>query len=273
MDFATSKNQYPAKKDLLRLDTCDGSAPDNTLEAQLIREGIIESKWSHADEDTPGSIFFWFKHVAAPLYVPDFCSFTDSRSRHCGICYHKIRFVYHYNLADPGIDVVNLTGELDVRLPPDMVSGSECIHLADEFMAIRNWMIANGFFNGMIRFSHGRIDVDSLIVNWSSWKLDSIALPLQWFYFRPAVRQFLAGREPLIGGRNVFMPFEDRSVIRRIRRATVQGGNVRAKTLFQGMDDYARMVADINCDHQSSHSCAYALLTRDDARLIEKRGV
>lgn len=269
MEFATSKNQYPGEdRDILLIGACDGVTMERTLEAQLIKHGIIDEKWSHCNEDTPGSVFFWFKHVGAAVYEPDSIECNAEGTSHCGVCYHDIDYVYHFNRI--GSDRINLTRDLDIAMPLTIVSGSECIHLADELLSIRNWLFRHGFAVRRIQFKRSRIDVQCIIDSFETWDRDRVALPLRWFYFSPSIRNFLALDDRFGRGEHVFLASSDRSVPRNMNRAAKENGYISTKSIFQGRDEYEMKPADINSDWQSSHPCAFVILRREVARQMAR---
>lgn len=269
MEFATHKNQYSGEgRKVLTIGECDGSTREATLEAQLINYGIIDSKWSHCNEDTPGSVFFWFKHVGASVYEPEYIAYEDENTRHCGVCFHDIDFVYYFNrvVHEP----INLTRDLDILLPRTMVSGSECIHLADELMAIRNYLFKHRLVHERITFIRSRIDARCVIGAWKTWDREKVALPLRWFYFTPSIRKVLALDDSFGSGVHVFLGSSDNSVPRKMNAAAKENGTISTKSLFTGRDEYECKGADINSDWQSSHKCAYAVIHRDVARMLAK---
>lgn len=264
MEFATSKNQYAGSdRETILIGACDGKTRERTLEHQLIRNGIIDGKWSHAGDETPGSIFFWFKHVAAGIYEPDYMELDSIDTNHCGICYHDIEYVYHF-ISD-GMHKLNLTRDMDVVMPATIVSGSECIHLGDEMLRLREWLFRHGLVQKVMKFTRSRIDVQCIIDCWQTWDRDVVALPLRWFYFRPDIRQAMARGESFGRGRHIFGAYAGDSLPRKMNMAAKETGYIRAKDIFSGRDDYTGRVVDINCDGQSSHPCAYAKLYRDQA--------
>lgn len=269
MEFATSKNQFSGEnREILTIGACDGRTRERTLESRLMEAGIIDGKWSHRNEDTPGSVFYWFKHVGASVYSPDFIDYNLESTNHCGICYHDIDFVYHFNRGET--DRINLTRDLDIVMPPTIVSGSECIHLADELIGIRNWLFKHGFAIRRIKFNRGRIDAQCIIDSYQKWDRPVVALPLMWFYFTPTQRRFLAMDDSFGMGRHVFLASGEKSVPKRMNLAAKENGNISTKSLFGGRDEYAMNMASIDTDEQSSHPCAFAIITVDQARTLAR---
>ncbi|SHI34743.1 hypothetical protein SAMN05720471_101241 [Fibrobacter sp. UWP2] len=87
-------------KTTINIYRCDGATQEDTLQEQLLRHGLIKSKWT-LDDDKPGTVFYWFRHVAARAY--NITHFILSEEGHCGICYHSIlnKFFYQNYLQEP----------------------------------------------------------------------------------------------------------------------------------------------------------------------------
>lgn len=267
MMFATSPKQFAQSKTrkVIFIGTCDGSSKFNTLEHQLIAEGILDTKWSMNNDDEPGSIFYWFKHVGATEYIPEsYLHHTDAW--HCGICYHEINHIYRYSRMNGG--PVNLTEDIDVMLPETIISGSECINLTEELRALTNYIDRNGFATRGIFYKFGRIAAREIIASWDSWKKNEIALPVQWFYFEPVERQkLMLGQDNSGYGRHVEFYGRYDSVPRCMAAALRQPRNIRAYQLFNGLDEYKK-TADLNTVGQVATSCHYVVLTRDSAKKL-----
>lgn len=242
---------------------CDGSSSETSLETQLIRYGLLDRKWSHKDEDTPGSVFYWFKHVVSPIY--SITQITEDVSWHCGICHKEIKRKFFYECTrNP---VVNLNERYDVRMPDSIVSGSECIKLGDDMKNLLKNLRENKMYVNRLRFGRGRILARDVISAHDYWKVETIALPLRWFYFedwwRPVI---MLGQENSGYGYHVQWQGGIKSVWGNMKKAAEKDRDVKAFQLFRGYDEYRAPVDIYSHGRQSSADDRYVVLTRSSAR-------
>lgn len=263
MEFATSKDQYSGEnRKLLRLEQCDGSAKFNTVEGQLIMYGVLDRKWSHAGEDTPGSVFYWFKHVVAPMYTV--ADLVSGETGHCGICFKDINYKYHYTRT--GAERVNLNEKFDVSLPMDIVSGSECIKLTREMKNLLHNLKKNNMYCNRLRFTRGRILARDIVNGCGGWDVESIALPLRWFYFEDWWRPVLMlGQDNMGYGRHTSYRGSEHSVWGNMKRAANGERNISAFHLFDGEDESHEKVDIYTHGRQSAEDDKYVVLTRQSA--------
>lgn len=262
--FATSAYQFAgAERKLITLDDCDGSSEQATLEWQLREWGLIK-KWRHEDDDRPGTVFYWFKHVASQVYFPEkFAKLTEPWM--CGVCGKKdIRKVYTFGRIGSGI--VNITEDMDIRLPEVMKSGCVCIELGAELNSLTEHLIENGMVrNNLINFKMGRIAARDVIDAWYTWTRDIVALPVQWFYFTPMERKLLMLGQDVSGyGYHVVKDNKSQYVLRRMAAAVKGKRTWSSYRLFDGLDEYGKR-CDIATPNQTAAKNAYVILTRKSA--------
>ena len=265
MEFATSKDQYSGeKRELIVLNDCDGSCIEHTVEHQLIEAGVMNRKYSHAGEDTPGSIFYWNKHVAAPQFSPDYVA--DKVPGHCGWCYKEIEYQYHYILT--GNRIVNLNEKYDVCLPESIVTGSECIKLCREMNNLLTNLRKYTMYGSRLRFTRGRILARDIVNAAAGWHkdIDRIALPLRWFYFEDWWRPVLMlGQENMGYGYHTRYQGSDYSVWGNMKRAADGNRNISAFHLFSGMDEFHEETDIYTHGRQTAEDDKYVVLTRQSA--------
>lgn len=266
--FASSADQFAGEgRKLITLSACDGSSEQATMEWQLRKLGLIK-KWRHEDDDRPGTVFYWFKHVAAQAYEPSMFSYLGKNNGSiCGVCGKKdIQKVYSFRLTGSGI--VNLTDTMDILLPEIMKSGSICIHLADEFRSLTEYLIKNHLvLNGDVHFRMGRIVARDIIDAWHSWdkSTDVVALPVQWFYFTPMERKLLMLGQSVSGyGYHVYNANSSKYVLMRMAAARKAKRTISAYRLFDGTDEYGHR-CDIATPAQTAIKHVYVILTRKSA--------
>ena len=253
---------------MLRRGRCDGSSKEYTLESRLIELKLMDRKWSHTNEDTPGSVFYWFKHVMAAQYTPDY--FRKRVDGHCGICYTEIDWEYRY--VRTGLKVLNITEKADVELPDEIVSGSECINLGDDARRIVRYLVEKGMCErGMMTFTRGRFDIVPILRNRATWKAPVFAFPIRWFYFPPAVRGMLrAGQFSGRYGMHAVYDGNNPYIAVNMSHAVQQRRTLSAYELFRGLDEYRRP-CDWNTDAQAATPFFYAVIDKDMAgRLLEE---
>ena len=270
-EFATSAHQFGGSgRKCIEIYGCDGSSPETTLEAQLLQHGIIGRRWSLKDMkeggEVPGSIFYWFKHVASQTMEPDSIMKKLSGKWHCGICYHDISNVYYYNnvFNKP----VNLNSELDIMLPPTIVSGSECIHLADEMRHMIDYLFEHGIVSHKMTFTHGRIDAQCVVDSFESWDRDEVALPVSWFYFKPNFRRGLTCKHPTAYRHpHVYAPMGAKSTAVNMNNALKQRRMVFDEDIFLGREANGMRV-DVNSDGQTVNACLYIVIDKETAQVM-----
>lgn len=180
---------------VLVLGPCDGLTRERTLKWQLVNAGIIPdcTGWGKRFMEEPGSVFHFFKHHASDGYEPEFVD-TAAPDSHCGVCFHSIdyAFVFRSKTGNPfqAIWVDEKGEDVTIQFPITMISGSECIHLADELKSLI--AACRTKFNAYhLTFEDGLIDMDSILKHASEWNVDVAAFPLEWFYFAPRYRNRL----------------------------------------------------------------------------------
>ena len=269
MEFATSIDQYSGTgRKLLKLGPCDGEDNTRTVLSYLMDAGLLQKKRCLAGDDTPGSIFYWFKHVAAQVMSPD--TVTMEQDGNCGVCFHHITNQFRYINMNPD-GVVNLTEDIDVRLPPVIISGSECITLTDDFSNLMSYVMANGLSGKVIRFAFGKVDAWEVVKSYRSWKLDIYPLPISWFYFKPSLRRML-----MLGQRTAGFGFhtaiETRGLTpgRAINMARKTTRTVEAYRIFNGHDEYGHRCG-IDSEAQAVDRFCFIVLEKQNmARLIHE---
>lgn len=260
--FATTKNQFSGNgRYAIVLGACDGSDKKHTIEQQLIDFGVMDKKWSHRSDNVPGSIFYWFTHVAAPAY--SISKWTTDVPGNCGICYTSIEHKYYYVLnGDPK---VNLNEKYDVILPREVTTGSECINLTKQMKNLLKNLDEKGMVSGSLRFTRGRILARDIINSFSTWKVDTIALPLQWFYFENWWRPlFMLGQDNMGYGYHSTYEGTD-SVWTNMKLAARKERIIRAFELFRGEDEFHEPVTIYTHGRQVADADKYVVLTRHSA--------
>lgn len=269
MEFATSIDQYAgAGRKLIKLGPCDGEDSTRTVLSYLMKAGLLQKKRCLAGDDTPGSIFYWFKHVASQVMSPD--SVILKQDGNCGVCFHHITNQFRYINNNPE-GMVNLTEDIDVRLPPVIISGSECITLTDEFSNLMHYIMANRLSEKMIRFAFGKVDAWEVVKSHESWEQESYALPISWFYFKPSMRRML-----MLGQRTAGFGFHTAIDTRglmpgtAIKMARLAPRGVEAYRIFNGHDEYGHRCG-IDSEAQAvDRFCFVVLEKRNMARLVHE---
>lgn len=259
--FATRQGEFEGvDRKLLVVGPCDGSSFDYTLAGHLKRLGLLKGRWK-SGEHTPGSVFYWFRHVAALQFVPDSLELVDSW--HCGVCFkHPIKLKFTMkNMAFN--KPLNITEHADILLPKYIVTGSECIHLSDDMRNLVRYMREHGIMpEGGIRFVMGRFDAMDIVRNYAAWEFDTVALPVRWFYFKPEFRHVLYYYRWSRGyGLHVVMPPEGRGPGDLMHRASRFCRSSHARDLFWGMDEYDRP-ATMDTPNQCADKYGYVVLER-----------
>ena len=262
---------------MVKIGCCDGECKANTLAWHLIQQGIIDRKWSHANENDPRSVFYKVKHSVSQVMYPASISFHDKKDGHCGVCFKEIQNFYSYK-AIPGRNrIVNITDEVDLELPETIVAGCECITLGDELRALIGYLTHMDKETNRRRicdeilFMRERIDARCIISSWKKWSVDTVALPLDWFYFTPAIRRLLMLGQTVSGyGWHVNNFQHYKHIGTGMHYASLQKRNVRAYDLFRGYDKGTHRMCDLDTDEQVRDSYRYAILTRESARELHK---
>ena len=221
----------------------------------------------------PGTVFYWFKHYAAQVYEPDWVEAHEKRDWHCGVCFHAIQYLYHF----VGGGIVNFDANTDLELPPVMVSGSECIWLAEELKCLTRYLLDKGFVKGQLRYNKGRIDAQCLFDSFDTWPVNEIALPIQWFYFRPNFRRGLQtemerGGSPTqvisrwSNAKNS-LPTTMNHIVQKEYRVNY------GEAFWKGLDTDGKSDADINSDCQSAKPYRYVIVTKRNARLMARPSI
>ena len=257
---------------IIQIGVCDGSSREATLERQLIKNGLMAQKWSMSD-DTPGTVFFWFKHVAAQVYEPDMMEPNETKDWHCGVCYTAIKHLYHFR----GGGIVNFAKDIDVSLPPVIVSGSECIWLGKELKALTNYLVSSKYVVGPVRYTRGRIDAQCLFDSFDQWPYDEFVLPLQWFYLKPNQRR---GLSRTINGWDratqvlSWWKSKDDSIpklMNHIRKSEARYG--LGEKFWNGTDIDGKTMATIDTDSQVAEPNRFIVVSRTDARIMARPSV
>ena len=270
-DFATLSCQFTEEgRECIEIFGCDGSSPETTLEAQLLKHGIIEKRWSIKEMkdgcEIPGTIFYWFKHVASQSMTPDTIKMDPDQKWHCGICYHEINNIYYYRKTSSA--PINLNRHLDIILPETIVSGSECIHLADEMRNLIRYLFDHGIVSHRMTFTHGRIDAQCVVDSFETWDREEVALPVSWFYFKPNFRRGLVSNNPSAYKHpHVYEPFDYNSVPLKMNGALRQAKFTLDDSIFIGMESDGRRV-DVNTDGQTVNACLYLVIDRKTAQVM-----
>lgn len=276
----------------LILGPCDGLNEARTLKWQLIKAGIIKNckDWGKSHLEDPRSVFYFFKHHASEGYEPEFVD-SAAQGSHCGVCFHPIdySFVFRSKTGNPFQAVwVNEKGEdVPIQFPAKMVSGSECIHLADELKSLI--AACRTKFNAThLSFEDGLIDMDSVLRHASEWKVDVAAFPLEWFYFAPILRNRLvwwqhSGRGGY--GAHVEQSLDRKTILQRCKSALdyytqykdensrwVEGRIFpkhlqRAYDLFYGRDKFGK-IATRDTYFQPQTETKYVILTKQNAKRL-----
>lgn len=273
----------------LILGPCDGLSEERTLKWQLIKAGIIKdcTEWGKSHLEDPRSVFHFFKHHASDGYAPDFVDSADPDS-HCGVCFHRIdySFVFRSKTNDPFQAVwVNEKGEdVPILFPVTMISGSECIHLANELKSLI--AACRKKFNAFhISFEDGLIDMDSILKHADEWTVDVAAFPLEWFYFSPSLRDRLVWWQHSGHGgygAHVEQSFDRKTILQRCKAALDYysqyedensrwiNGRIfpkhlqRAHDLFYGKDKFGK-IATRGTYFQPQTETKYVILTKQKA--------
>lgn len=234
-------------------------------------------------------MFYHFKHYAAEKYRPTTVCLA-SPGDHCGVCYHSIDYKYCFvsETGEPfevlwrspeGEDVV-------LQYPSYICSGSECIHLSDELVAItRKYM--KDLSTSEIEFYDGRICADDLICNAKNWVTDYAVFPLEWVYFNESLRDRLVWYQyKRKTGAHVECEFEG-SLLSRMKKAyatytenaelerawmatqhhekLIGAPICRAEVLFYGKDKFGRIATRKSHGEQACEPEKYVILTREQA--------
>lgn len=278
----------------LKLGPCDGITQERTLKWQLIRAGIIKdsTEWGNRNIENPNSVFYFFKHHASTGYNPLYTDIAGS-THHCGICYHDIdyQFVYQSKTGKPFVSTwLREDGEsVDIEFPEYMVSGSECIHLADELKSLIS-ACRTRFGVSRLEFEDGLIDMTAIIKSAKDWTVDAMAFPLEWFYFSKDLRNYLvwwqhrnygglgAHVEEGFGGTvlqkcKAALDYYRKYAAENLAWIELKQYPVhlcRAYDLFLGQDKFGRNTTrDTYCQPQSG--LKYVILTKSNAMTISKR--
>lgn len=276
------------------LGPCDGLTEARTLKWQLVRAGIIEdcTGWGKSNLEQPHSVFHFFKHHASRGYVPESVA-PASTSKHCGVCYHRIDYSFRFRsktgepFTEVWVDENN--NPVEIQFPEIMISGSECIHLADE---LKSLIVAcrSRFKASELKFEDGLIDLEGIIKTAQDWKVECAAFPLEWFWCSPSIRDRLiwwqhaehgglgAHVNKLFSGTvlqrcKAAVAFYNQNAVENsawISNKVIPKNLQRAYDLFLGKDKFGKFTSR-GTYFQPQSNTKYVILTKQNAINISKR--
>ena len=221
----------------------------------------------------PGTVFYWFKHYAAQVYAPDRVEAHKVKDWHCGVCFHAIQHLYYF----VGGGIVNFDDDTDVELPPSIVSGSECIWLAEELRSLTNYLFQKGFVTRELKYTRGRIDAQCVFDSFASWPTDEIALPIQWFYFRPNFRRGMLTAMKCGGSPSQTISWwsnQKNSIPTTMSHIVSHGSRSNfGDSFWRGTDTDGKTFSDIDSDSQSAEPFRYVIVSRSAAMLMARPSI
>lgn len=254
---------------IIDITSCSGKTPESTLKNQLLKHGII-NRDDNGNE--PGTIFNWMMHHAHEHYEP--VGLRHGIDWHCGICFHHITNVYKYVSRTGERPLLEIPGGVILRMPVELISGSECIGLTGFMQRVISRMIKTFKVpaDQTIQFKYGLISADWLIRGYTWWppELYKVVLPTECFYFTPDLRQKLMLGQ-LTRGYGYHVKLSGSGDRINWKKAINATPNISAFKLFLGFDESGTWCT-VNTERQTADHGKFVVITSETAKRLCEEG-